>query len=74
MNEPIASTSSPAAWLDDAGLAELLGVGQSTVRRWRALGTAPAWTRVGRRVRYSPDAVAAWLASRTTSAGSVSAS
>jgi predicted DNA-binding transcriptional regulator AlpA len=62
-------------WLDSRQLAAEIGVAAVTLKAWRAVGTGPAYVKVGRLVRYRRSAVAAWLASRTvTSAGSVSAS
>jgi Helix-turn-helix domain len=58
----------PAAGLLDrdklitpAELADFLGIPPKTLRQWRYLGTGPDGIRVGRHVRYRPEAVRAWL-------------
>jgi excisionase family DNA binding protein len=45
-------------------LADYLEVPVKTVYRWNHTGTGPAFSRVGRHVRYSPAAVEAWLKAR----------
>jgi excisionase family DNA binding protein len=47
--------------MDVAEVAELLGVPVATLYRWRYLGQGPRGYRIGRHVRYSRAAVAAWL-------------
>jgi hypothetical protein len=58
----------PAAGLLDrdklitpAELADFLGIPPKTLRQWRYLRTGPDGIRVGRHVRYRPEAVRAWL-------------
>lgn len=42
--------------------AQLLGVKESTLRRWRHLGKGPAYVMVGTRaVRYKPSALEAFI-------------
>ena len=43
-------------------VAEYLQVSPSTIRRWRANGTGPTPTRIGRQVRYHITHVHAWIA------------
>lgn len=38
-----------------------LGIPVSTLHQWRYLGTGPEAFRVGKHLRYDPDAVRAWL-------------
>ena len=43
--------------------AQLLGVKESTLRRWRHLGKGPAYVKVGTRaVRYAPSALDDFIA------------
>lgn len=48
-------------WLSPAGLAEYLGIPIATVYRWNYTGAGPRFVRIGKHVRYEPDAVADWL-------------
>lgn len=68
------NTLPTSEWLSTRQLAAEIGVAPVTLKTWRTLGSGPAFARIGRLIRYHRPAVAAWLASRTTSAGSVSAS
>jgi predicted DNA-binding transcriptional regulator AlpA len=43
-----------------------LNVSVASLRRWRLLRRGPAFIKVGSLVRYSPDELEAWLASRPT--------
>jgi len=42
-------------------VAAFLGVPVTTLHRWRYEGTGPDAFRVGRHLRYDPDAVRVWL-------------
>lgn len=42
-------------------VAEILGVPETTLRRWRYYGTGPKALRVGKHTRYRVEDVAAWL-------------
>lgn len=53
----------PALGMTTAEVAEACRVSQRTVRDWARLHGLPA-VRVGRTVRFRPEAVAAWLRSR----------
>lgn len=48
-------------------VSEFLGIPVATLHQWRYLGTGPEAFRVGKHLRYDPDAVRAWLAARCTS-------
>ncbi|MFB6775568.1 helix-turn-helix transcriptional regulator [Streptomyces sp. NPDC056337] len=50
-------------------LAAYLGVPVKTVYRWNHTGTGPAYSRLGRHVRYRPAAVEAWLNASTVKPG-----
>jgi excisionase family DNA binding protein len=43
-------------------VAELLGISERTLEFWRYQGRGPAFLRVGKRVRYRPTDVEAFLA------------
>lgn len=45
-------------------LADRLGTKRRTVDEWRITGKGPKFIRVGRSVRYRPEAVEAWLLSQ----------
>jgi hypothetical protein len=45
-----------------------LGVPVATLHQWRYLGTGPAAFRVGKHLRYDPDAVRRWLIDECTGA------
>lgn len=42
-------------------VSRFLGVPVSTLHQWRYLGRGPAAFRVGKHLRYDPDAVRRWL-------------
>jgi len=52
-------------FLTPPDLAELLEVPLSTVYKWSADGTGPRRTWVGKHIRYTRDAVNAWIAENT---------
>jgi hypothetical protein len=41
-----------------------LGVTPATLMTWRSIGKGPIFSRIGRRVFYSPADIQAWLATR----------
>ena len=47
-------------FLDSQQLAELLSVPKSTIDFWRASGTGPTFSRLGKHVRYRESDVLAW--------------
>lgn len=47
-------------------LAAHLDVGEQTLRRWRAAGQGPAYTKVGGKIVYQVGGVDEWLKTRTT--------
>lgn len=49
--------------------ARYLGIATGTLRNWRSLGQGPAYVKVGRYVRYEPQALAAWIKERTVFPG-----
>ncbi|WP_410676718.1 helix-turn-helix transcriptional regulator [Amycolatopsis sp. cmx-4-68] len=42
-------------------LATFLGISEKTLRDWRFKSYGPAWIRMGKHVRYSPETVRAWI-------------
>lgn len=46
--------------------ADQLGLDPSQLHRWRRRGTGPQYVRLGRTVRYHPDALTAWVDSRSS--------
>lgn len=57
----MASTAPPDAYWTCEQLAAHLQVPLATVYRWRHLGTGPRGIRVGKHVRFSPQAVERWI-------------
>lgn len=47
-------------------LAAYLGVPAQTIYGWRSAGTGPPGRLIGRRLRYRPEDVAAWVAALPT--------
>ena len=47
-------------FLNSRELAELLGVPKSTIDHWRANGTGPTFSRLGKHYRYRMSDVLAW--------------
>jgi predicted DNA-binding transcriptional regulator AlpA len=52
--------------LDENEVARTLHVSLATIRRWRLLRIGPPFLKIGASVRYRPDDISAWLASRPT--------
>ena len=50
----------PLLWPGDG--TSWLGVPEATLANWRYMGRGPRFVRVGRHVRYQPEAVRSWLA------------
>jgi predicted site-specific integrase-resolvase len=53
-----------ADYLSETELARILGRTQRTLLRWRSIGKAPPYTRVGGRILYRIEAVRKWLEAR----------
>jgi DNA-binding transcriptional MerR regulator len=51
----------PAPLWTPADVARFLGVPVATLYQWRRRGVGPPARRVGRHLRYDPDAVRAWF-------------
>lgn len=45
--------------------AQLGGIPEKTLTQWRYLGVGPAYVKIGRHIRYRPQAVERWIADRT---------
>jgi predicted DNA-binding transcriptional regulator AlpA len=52
--------------LNEQAVARITSMSLATVRRWRLLGKGPKYLKVGSAVRYRPEDLAAWIASRPT--------
>jgi predicted DNA-binding transcriptional regulator AlpA len=50
---------------DEKYLAQALAVSLSTVRRWRATGAGPKFSRFGRSVRYRLADIEEWITAKT---------
>ncbi len=50
--------------LNETEVAKSLNVSLATVRRWRVISQGPQYKKIGASVRYDPNCVSAWLASR----------
>lgn len=59
-----ATPARTARLMSSADLADLLGVEQRTVERWRAAGDGPPFLVFGRTIRYHPARVQQWMATR----------
>ncbi len=56
-------TTSPVL-LTEKESADLMRISPKTLQAWRTSGGGPAFTKVGRAVRYSRDTIESWLRSR----------
>lgn len=61
---PVASSPLLDALITADTLADRLGTKRRTVDEWRITGKGPKFIRVGRSVRYRPEAIEAWLLSQ----------
>jgi predicted DNA-binding transcriptional regulator AlpA len=55
--------------LNEHDVARITGMSVASVRRWRLLRQGPKYLKIGASVRYKPEDVSAWLASRPTGGG-----
>ena len=53
-------------WLTPDDLARMWQVSAGTIANWRTSKKGPDFVRIGGLVRYSPEAVQAWLAKQPT--------
>ena len=61
--QPI-TTSPPNDLLTDEQVAELSGVKPKTLANWRCKGVGPKFVKVGATIRYRPEDLQAFIASR----------
>jgi predicted DNA-binding transcriptional regulator AlpA len=54
------------ALLNEHDVARLTGLSVASVRRWRLLRQGPRYLKIGAAVRYKPEDISSWLASRPT--------
>ena len=55
-----------ANYRSESQTAKALGHTERTLRKWRQLGTGPAYTKIGRKTFYAISALEAWLKARET--------
>jgi predicted DNA-binding transcriptional regulator AlpA len=55
--------------LNERDVARLTGLSVASVRRWRLLRQGPRYLKIGAAVRYKPEDISSWLASRPTGGG-----
>jgi predicted DNA-binding transcriptional regulator AlpA len=55
--------------LNEHDVARITGLSVASVRRWRLLRQGPKYLKIGASVRYKPEDISAWLASRPTGGG-----
>ncbi|MEU4673013.1 helix-turn-helix domain-containing protein [Amycolatopsis sp. NPDC023774] len=60
MEAQVKVVSVEGLWSPDI-LATFLGIPAKTLRDWRFKGYGPSWMKIGKHVRYDPDAVRRWL-------------
>ncbi|GAA2838462.1 hypothetical protein GCM10010441_73520 [Kitasatospora paracochleata] len=63
--QPPAALALPQRYLSPEDVAALFGVPLETVYQWRRKRTGPPGFRVGRHLRFDPNAVAQWVADQT---------
>jgi len=51
--------------------ADILSCSEAALRRWRRLGTGPAFVKIGRLIRYSEQDLAAWIGGQRKATGDV---
>ena len=64
-----AVSTEPVQLLNERRVAEMLGMSVASLRRWRLLQKGPRFIKLGSAVRYKPDDISAWLASRPRGGG-----
>ena len=52
--------------LTERDVARITGLSVASVRRWRLLRQGPKYIKIGAAVRYRPEDITSWLASRST--------
>lgn len=59
-SDPVLGAVIRTQWLDTRAAAAVLGFTVGTMQTYRWMGTGPAFRKIGRRVVYAADALAAW--------------
>lgn len=57
-------TTENAPMMSEKEVSEWLGVTKGAVAKWRTDGTGPAYSRMGKLIRYAPADVDAWITAR----------
>jgi Helix-turn-helix domain len=60
-NEPLVEGNSPPGYCDDLKTAKRLRQERRTLRDWRRKGEGPPYVRIGRKIFYNNESLAAWL-------------
>ncbi len=55
--------------LNEHDVARIIGMSVASVRRWRLCRQGPKYLKVGAAVRYKPEDISAWIASRPSGGG-----
>ncbi|MEN6534993.1 MAG: helix-turn-helix domain-containing protein [Bryobacteraceae bacterium] len=55
--------------LNERDVARITGLSVASVRRWRLLRQGPKYLKIGSAVRYTPEAIREFVASRPTGGG-----
>jgi hypothetical protein len=63
-SSPAAASASIAGYTSEAALAEQLGLTMRTLRKWRATGIGPPYTKIARFCYYSDQSWMLWLKNR----------
>jgi len=67
--KPVQATAPLEKLLTQAEVAEILGISEGTLERWRIYGKGPICIKVGGAARYSPSALSAYIANCQTIGG-----
>lgn len=62
-------SSTTETLLNEHDVACITGLSVASVRRWRLLRQGPRYIKIGSAVRYRPEDVSAWIASRPSGGG-----
>ena len=65
----VSANSTIESLLNEHDVARVTGLSVASVRRWRLLRQGPKYLKIGAAVRYSPDSIREFLATRPTGGG-----
>ena len=55
--------------MTERDVSRIIGMSLASVRRWRLLRQGPRFIKIGAAVRYRPEDVTSWIASRPSGGG-----